>query len=162
MRILWLLPAAVLAFAGQPARGPGAREAAQAVFHMLQRQDWAALYGTAAFSEQVTEALPASPQAFAADMKRKIGGGKNQAMVDQMLGGMTDMAVGEADIRGDYATLPTSCTLSLQGTRRTFNGSIHLIRRKHGWMWDLTFSDNLEDATSRALAELVGKPADAK
>jgi hypothetical protein len=153
---------AVLSSAGQPTAGSAAKEAAMAVFRILQRQDWAALHATTAFSEKVADTLPTRGADFAAYMRERIGGGKSQALVDQMLGGMTDLAVGEADIQGDYAVLPTSCTLSLQGTRRAFKGSIHLIRRHHAWKWDLTFSDNAEDATSRALAELVGKPVDAK
>lgn len=144
-----------------PAASPGPQAAALAVFHILQKQDWAALYHVAAFSEQVMDQLPADPAVFAADVEKGIGGGKNKQLVDQMFNGMSDLAVGGPDLHGDYVTLPTSCTITIEGKPHPFTGTIHLIRRQHTWKWDLTFTNNPEEATAKALGELVGKPVGA-
>ncbi len=154
--MLCLVGAGAFAQASPPAGAAEARQTALAVFKILQRQDWVALYATVALSEGATDALPPRAEDFAADVRKGIG--KNQAAVDEVFGGMSDVAVGDADIRGDYATLPTSCTITLRGQKVAFRGLAHLIRRQHAWKWDLTFTDNAEDATSRALSELVGKP----
>jgi len=151
-----LAAAAGMAPAGPPPVAKGPREEGLAVFRILQRQDWVALYSVTAFSERVVEDLPANPKEFALGVQRGIGGAKD--IVDQMFGGMSDMAVGEADIRGDYATLPTSCIITVQGKKHAFAGTAHMIRRQHTWKWDLTFSDNAEEATAKALTEMLGKP----
>ncbi len=154
--VLCLAGTGALAQAGPPVGAAEARQAALAVFRILQRQDWVALYSTVALSEGAADGLPPRAEDFAADVRKGIG--KNQGAVDEVFGGMSDVTVGDADIRGDYATLPTACTINLRGQKVAFRGRAHLIRRHHAWKWDLTFSDNAEDATSRALSELVGKP----
>jgi hypothetical protein len=144
------------AAAGTPA-APGPKDAAMAVFRILQKQDWVALHGVVAFSEKVTDDLGSTtPEAFAAGVRHGIG--QNQDTMDRLFNGMSELAVGEPEVRGDYATLPTSCVITVQGQRHPFQGSIRLIRRQHTWRWDLSFTDNAEEATSKALGDLLGKP----
>lgn len=161
MSLILLAGAACALVAAPPAPKAEVKAAALKVFETLHRQDWEGLYTQAAFSQQETERLPDQPEAFAREVKRGIGGGKNQELVDRMLGGMSDLAVGDPEIHGDYAQMSTSCAFTRDGRKHAFKGSIHLIRRKRAWKWDLTFSDDLEEAMSKALAELIGQPADA-
>ncbi len=158
-----LLAGAAPLLAAAPAT-PAAAEAKAAgvkVFESLRRQDWEAIYAQAAFSQLQTAALPDRPEAFAQLVRRSIGGGRNQEMVDRMLGAMSEPTFGEPAIRGDYVALPLTCTITAEGRSRTFKGLMRLIRRKTEWKWDLTFADHVEEAMSRALAELIGQPADA-
>lgn len=158
LSVLILLAMAGPAPAGTPSAGPAqARQAAQALYQVLQRQDWVGLYSMVALSEPAMAAMPPRAEDFAADVRKGIGQG--QANVDAVFGGMTEMAVGDPEVHGDYATLPTSCTITLNGQKHLFRGTVHLIRRQHTWKWDLTFTDNAEEATSKALSELIGKPS---
>lgn len=118
--MLCLAGAGAFAQAGPPAGATEARQTALAVFKILQRQDWVSLYSTVALSEGATDGLPPRAEDFAADVRKGIG--KNQAAVDEVFGGMSEAAVGEPEIRGDYATLPTPAR-SPCGGRRSPSGA---------------------------------------
>jgi hypothetical protein len=150
---LWGTPAQAQA---GPQRTP--REAALITFRILQQQDWKALYSACAFSETVAESLPKTPQEFADEVTRGIvtSGGKDK--LDQFLGGMKDLAVGEPQVTGDLASVPTSFTITLNEKVFHFRGIARLVRRQHAWLWDLSFSDDVQKATEKAFSEMLGKP----
>ncbi len=151
---LWILP---LSAAQTPTDTHDPKAQALRIYHVMQRQDWKGLYDVAQFSAAIVKKLP-SAEVFAGQVQEGIDKSGNKAQVDQVFNNMSDIAVEDAVVKGNYATVPTSSKITINGRAVQFHGTANLIRVGDDWKWDLTSSDDPETATQTALTALLGKP----
>lgn len=135
-----------------------AQSQALKLYRSIQREDWKQLYYLAAFSPNIRKHL-GTPEAFAADVAKGIGQSENAKIVHQLFSGMKNIVVGKATVTGNKATAPTSSDVTLNGQKVHFKGLARMIKDGGVWKWDLSYTDDVQTATSNAIQELLGKPS---
>src|ERR1051325_2520445 len=105
--------------------------------------------------------MPANPDKFAADVEKGIVQSGGKEAIAKLCGGMSDVAVGKSVVNGAKANVPTKCKITIEGKTLQFKGNARMIKKGGAWKWDLTFEEDPQKATSMALQELIGKPANA-
>jgi hypothetical protein len=158
MRLNRLFLAALLvSTASFAAAGSTPESQALALYTAIHKQNWKALYYLASFSSTVKKSLP-SPNKFASDVQAGIDAGGNAKVVKDLFSSMRNIRTGKAKITGNHATVPTSADLSVQGKTKHFTGVATMIRDGGVWKWDLSYTDNVEQATAQSLQKLIGTP----
>ena len=132
LKRFWSLAAAlatmtVCSAAAHAQRASDPRDQALVAYKIIQKQDWKGLYRSAAFSEKVAKSLPADPAVFAAQVENGIKGTGNKETVDKVFAGMSDLAVGKAEVKGKKADVPSSCRIKMNDKTLEFKGIIHAI-----------------------------------
>jgi hypothetical protein len=135
-----------------------ARSQALALYRALQKENWRALYYLAAFSPKIKGTLH-GPDQFAADVQKGINQSDTNGMVHKLFQGMKHIKVGPATVHGNKATAPTSADITFNGQTAHFKGLAKMIKDGGIWKWDLSYTDDVEKATSDSIQELLGKPS---
>jgi hypothetical protein len=130
---------------------------ALALYTAIHKQNWKALYYLAAFSPTIKKSLP-TPDKFASDVQMGIDQGGNAKVVKDLFDSMKNIRVGKAKITGNKASVPTSADLTVGGTTKHFVGVANMIKEGKVWKWDLSYTNNVEQATSESLQKLIGAP----
>lgn len=152
--ILSLLVVALLGFA-PPKSDPKAQ--ALRIMQVFHKENWKDLYSLIAFSPSMKKTLPGKDK-FASDVKSGMDSSSSAAIVHELFASMKDIRVGEAAVHGLKATVPTACTVTVQGHTKKFKGQANLAKDDGVWKLDLSGSGDLATQTSKAVQDLLGKP----
>lgn len=152
--ILPLLVVALVGFA-PPKSDPKAQ--ALKIMQVFHKEDWKGLYSLIAFSPSTKKSLPGRDK-FAADVKTGMDSSSSAAIVHELFASMKNISVGEASVHGQKASVPTACTVTVQGHTKKFKGEAHLAKDDGVWKLDLSGNEDLATQTSKAVQDLLGKP----
>lgn len=148
--------------ASAPAQSP-ASPASQAlkIYQTFRDQDYAALFYLVAFTEKNRAGLTSADQ-FAIDVRKGYESGfktpEEKASTDAILHSIANIMVGEAVVNGNFAAVPTSAHITINGRVFSFKGTAHLIQDRGVWKLDLTFDEDSEKAMAQRTSELLGAP----
>jgi hypothetical protein len=142
----------------QAAAASSPKAAALNLYNVIKNQDWKALYFITIFSAKVRADLPDDPDQFAAGLAKGIRDSDPDGVVDKLFKSISDIEIGEPVMNGNSADLPTAANLTVSGKVLRFKGTAHMTKEKDVWKWDLSFTDDPQQATSVGLQALLGKP----
>ncbi|MEP6849738.1 MAG: hypothetical protein ABI999_12855 [Acidobacteriota bacterium] len=129
------------------------------LYQIIQKQDWEGMYYVIQFSPKIQSDLKGvTAELFAEGVRKGIKDSNGEQTINSLFSGMTDIAVGEVSIDGNKADVTTSSKVVLNGKTFAFNGVAHMIKVGSVWKWDLTFSDDVNAATSQQTQALIGAP----
>jgi hypothetical protein len=139
---------------------PESNPKAQALklYTVIKNRDWKSMYSLTLFSTNVRQKMPSDPEEFASGMRKGISDSGGDKTVNDLFNNMSNLAVGEPVVRGDKAAVPTSSTITMNGSTLSFKGTAHMTRDGDLWKWDLTFTDDTQAAVEQELQILLGKP----
>ena len=140
---------------GAPAAASDPKAVALQLLQTFHKEDWQALGGQIAFSPAHKGENLSS---FGANFKKGLDSTPNIELVHQLFASMADMKAGEPTITGDKASVPITCTYTVQGKSKVFGGYANLAKDDGVWKWDFTGSDNIEAETMKRMPELMGQP----
>lgn len=161
----WLLAAPALAqrSAAAESRATPASQALK-IYKALGAQDYRSLFYLIAFTEAGQTTL-STPEQFALDMDTGYASSfktsEARARSDAILKSISDIMIGEPEISGNLAHVPTSSHITIDGQVHTFRGVAHLILDRGVWKLDLTIDEDSEKAMAQRTTELLGKPEQA-
>src|SRR5687768_13066066 len=116
MRVFRILPTlVVLATVMGPALGQvkaTPKQQAAKLMNAIHKEDWKALYYLIAVPASERKNMK-GPDGFAADVKRGMESSDNPQAAHQVFAGMTNIMTGNATIVGNKATVPTSCSITI-------------------------------------------------
>jgi len=142
----------------QPAVASTPKAAALNLYTVIKNQDWRVLYFITIFSAKVRADLPDDTDQFAAGIAKGIKDSDPDGTVDKLFKSISDITIGEPVIDGNSADVPTSANLAVSGKVVRFKGTAHMSKEKDVWRWDLSFTDDPQQATSVGIQNLFGKP----
>jgi hypothetical protein len=134
------------------------KAAALNLYTIIKNQDWKALYFVTIFSAKVRADLPDDADQFATGIAKGIHDSDPDGVVDKLFKSISDITIGEPAINGNSADVPTAANLTVSGKVVRFKGMAHLTKEKDVWKWDLSFTDDPQQATSVGIQTLFGKP----
>lgn len=136
-----------------------AKAQALKLYRIIQKQDWEGMFYLMQFSPKIQSDMEgASAAVFAAGVRKGIKDSNGEETINSLFSGMTDIAVGDVTITENKADVTTSSKALINGKTFAFSGIAHMIKLGSVWKWDLSFSDDLNSATSQQTQALLGKP----
>jgi hypothetical protein len=148
----------VSAAAKPQAAASSPKSAALKLYTVIKNQDWKALYFITIFSAKVRADLPDDADQFAAGIAKGIHDSDPDGVVDKLFKSISDITIGEPVMNGNSADVPTSANLTVSGKVLRFKGTAHMTKEKDVWKWDLSFTDDPQQATSAGIQALLGNP----
>lgn len=131
------------------------------VYQAVRDQNYLAMFYLMAFTPKGKSTLTTAEQ-FALDVQKGYEGGfknkEEQAVTDAIFRSIAGIMVGEPVITGDKAVLPVSAKITANGQTRQFKGQAFMCQEEGVWKFDLTFTDDAEQAMAQRVQELFGKP----
>jgi hypothetical protein len=134
------------------------KAAALNLYTVIKNQDWKALYFITIFSAKVRADLPDDADQFATGIAKGIKDSDPDGVVDKLFKSISDITIGEPAMNGNSADVPTAANLTVNGKVVRFKGTAHMTKEKDVWKWDLSFTDDPQQATSAGIQALFGKP----
>jgi len=128
------------------------------LYTAIKNQDWKALYFIILFSPKVRAEMPDDADGFAKGVANGIRESDPDGVVDKLFKSISDITIGEPVVKGNSSDVPTSANLTVNGKVFRVKGNAHMIKDKDVWKWDLTFTDDAQQATSVSIQALLGKP----
>ena len=154
--ILALLAVSALAPAQDEDRD-AAKSQALKLYNVFKTRDWKTLYDLIAFSPKIAPTV-GDQDKFVADFQKGLSEKGGDEALDKLMGNISNIRTGSPILEGDKAYVPTTSVLQIEGQKMRFLGAIKLVKVSSVWKWDLSFSDDLEKATSQRFLELLGAP----
>jgi hypothetical protein len=142
----------------QTSSGSSPKAAALNLYTVIKNQDWKALYYITIFSAKVRADLPDDADQFAAGIAKGVHDSDPDGVVDKLFKSISDITIGEPAMNGNSADVPTAANLTVNGKLVHFRGMAHMTKEKEVWKWDLSFTDDPQQATSVGIQTLFGKP----
>jgi hypothetical protein len=147
-----------LGAARQNAAASSPKADALKLYTIIKNEDWKGLFFIVKFSAKVQADMPTDPDVFAKGMADGIRESDPDGVTDKLFKSISDITVGEPVVNGNNADVPTAANLTINGKVFRFKGTAHLVQDKNVWKWDLTFTDDAQQATSQGIQTLLGKP----
>lgn len=144
--------------APQASTASSPKAAALNLYNVIKNQDWKALYYITIFSAKVRADLPDDADQFASGIAKGIKDSDPDGVVDKLFRSISDITIGEPVMNGNSADVPTAANLTVSGKVIRFKGTAHMAKEKDVWKWDLSFTDDPQQATSVGIQNLLGKP----
>ena len=135
---------------------------ARNVYAAIAEMNWRALHGLIALSTRAKAAMPADPDEFAAGVQNGFVAGfktkEEQEQTEAIFKSISEISLGQPVIEGHKASVPTSAKATVNGRGFRFKGIANMIKDAGVWKLDLTYTDDVERATSEQVVALIGKP----
>ncbi len=160
--VSWAMPIRASA-QDNPPEAKAATPEAQAlkVYQAVRDQDYKAMFYLMALTPKGKTTLTTADQ-FATDVRKGYEGSfktkEEQAVTDRLFKSIAGIMVGEPVITDDKAVLPVSAKITANGKTRQFKGEAHMRHDEGVWKFDLTITDDAEQAMAQRITELFGKP----
>jgi hypothetical protein len=153
-----LLFAAAVAMAA-PAHADGDTDAVKSqvlrLYKDFKGRDWKDIYDVIGLAKGVSMG---TREQFAADFDQGIKQGDPGDMFSKLIDGMADVQIGAVMIEGEYAYVPTYCSVTIDGSKARLMGIAKMRKVDGTWRWDLTFTDDTEKAAAARTQQLFGEP----